>query len=50
MIQLCRKEVVLPLQLLLKSMLEEDFLGGLEINVVPAHKKESKNLMKLSTN
>ena len=49
MIQLCGKEIVLPLQLIFKSMLDKDiFLGGLgkKSNVVPVHKKESKNLVK----
>ena len=48
MIQLCGKKIVLPLQLLFKSMLEEDIFpeDWKKSNVVPAHKKESKNLIK----
>ena len=48
MIQLCGKEIVLPLQLLFKSMLEEDIFpeDWKKSNVVPIHKKESKNLIK----
>ena len=49
MIQLCGKEIVLPFQLIFKSMLDKDiFLGGLgkKSNVVPVNKKESKNLVK----
>ena len=48
MIQLCGKKIVLPLQLLFKSMLEEDIFpeDWKKNNVVPAHKKESKNLIK----
>ena len=50
MIQLCGKEIILPLQLLFKTKLEEGiFPGKLEKNnVVPVHKKESKNLIKNS--
>ena len=48
MTQLCGKEIVLPLQLLFKSMLEECIFPEhwKNSNVVPIHKKESKNLIK----
>ena len=48
MIQLCRKEIILPLQLLFKSMLEEGIFPDdwKKSNVVPVHKKESTNLIK----
>ena len=49
MIQLCGKEIILPLQLFFKSMLEEDtFLEDWrKSNIVPVHKKESTNLIKI---
>ena len=48
MIQLCGKEIILPLQLLFKSMLEEGIFADdwKKSNVVPVHKKESTNLIK----
>ena len=48
MIQLCGKEILLPLQLLFKSMLEEGIFPDdwKKSNVVPVHKKESTNLIK----
>ena len=48
MIQLCGKEIVLPLQLLFKSTLEERIFpeDTKKSNVAPAHKNESKNLIK----
>ena len=48
MIQLCGKEMILPLQLLFKSMLEEGIFPDdwKKSNVVPVHKKESTNLIK----
>ena len=48
MIQLCGKEIILPLQLLFKSMLEEGIFPDdwKKSNVVPVHKKESTNLIK----
>ena len=48
MIQLCRKEIVLPLQLLFKSMLEKGIFpeDWKKSNVVSVHVKESKNLIK----
>ena len=47
MIQLCGKEIVLPLQLLFKSTFEERiFREDTKSNVVPVHKNESKNLIK----
>ena len=48
MIQLCRKEIILPLQLLFKSILEEDIFPDdwKKSNAVPVHKKESTNLIK----
>ena len=47
MIQLCGKEIILPLQLLFKSMLEEDIFSEdwTKSYVVPAHKK-NQNLIK----
>ena len=47
MMQLCGKEIILPLQLH-KSMLEEGIFpeDWKKSNVVPVHKKESKNLIK----
>ena len=47
-IQLCGKEIILPLQLLFKSMLEEGIFADdwKKSNVVPVHKKESTNLIK----
>ena len=48
MIQLCGIEIILPLQLLFKSMLEEGIFpeDWKKSNVVPVHKKESTNLIK----
>ena len=47
MIQLCGKEIILPLQLLFKSMLEGIFPDDWKkSNVVPVHKKESTNQTK----
>ena len=48
MIQLCGKEIILPLQLLFKSMLEEGIFPDewRKSNVVPVHKKQSTNFMK----
>ena len=48
MIQLCGKDIILPLQLLFKSMSEEGILPDdrNKSNVVPVHKKESTNLIK----
>ena len=48
MIQLCGKDIILPLQLLFKSMLEEGIFPDdwSKSNVVPVHKKESTNLIK----
>ena len=48
MIQLCGKEIVLPLQLLFKSTLEERIFpeDTKKSNVAPVHKNESKNLIK----
>ena len=48
MIQLCGKEIVLPLQLLFKSMLEKGLFpeDWKKSNVVSVHVKESKNLIK----
>ena len=48
MMQLCGKEIILPLQLLFKSMLEEGIFADdwKKSNVVPVHKKESTNLIK----
>ena len=47
MIQLCGKEIILPLQLLFKSMLEEGIFTDYwkKSSVVPVHKKESTNLI-----
>ena len=49
MIHLCGKEIVVPLQLLFKLMLEEGIFleDWKKSNVVPVHKKESKNLIKI---
>ena len=49
MIQLCGKEIILPLQLLFKSMLEEGIFPDDEkkSNVVPVDKKESTNLVNI---
>ena len=46
MIKLCLKTTVTPLKLLFKSMLEEGTFpyDGKKSNVVPIHKKESKDL------
>ena len=44
MIQLCAKEITLPLQLLFKSMLEEDIFPD---DWKKAYKKESTNLIKI---
>ena len=46
-IQLCGKEIILPLQLLLKSMLEEGTFpeDWKKSKVEPVHKKESANLI-----
>ena len=48
MIQLCGIEIILPLQLLFKSMLEEGIFleDWKKSNVVPVYKKESKYLIK----
>ena len=48
MIQFCGKEIVLPLELLFKSLLEEGIFpeDWKKSNVLPFHKKESKNLIK----
>ena len=48
MIQLCGKEIILPLQLLFKSMLEEGIFPDdwKKSNVVPVHKKENIHLIK----
>ena len=48
MIQLCGKDIILSLQLLFKSMLEEGIFPDdwNKSNVVPVHKKESTNLIK----
>ena len=48
MIQLCGIEIILQLQLLFKSMLEEGIFpeDWKKRNVVPVHKKESTNLIK----
>ena len=48
MIKLCGKSIALPLSLILQSILND---GGFpddwkKNNVVPCHKKESKNLIK----
>ena len=50
MIQLCGKEIILPLQLLFKSMLEEGIFPDDEkkSNVVPVDKKESTNLVNIT--
>ena len=49
MMQLCGKEIILPLQLLFKSMLEEGIFPDDEkkSNVVPVDKKESTNLVNI---
>ena len=49
MIQLCGKEIILPLQLLFKSMLEEGIFPDdkKKSNVVPVDKKESTNLVNI---
>ena len=48
MILLCGKEIIVSLQLLFKSMLEEGIFPDdwKKSNVVPVHKKESTNLIK----
>ena len=48
MIQLCGIEIILPLQLLFKSMLEEGIFleDWKKSNVVTVYKKESKYLIK----
>ena len=48
MIQLCGKSIALPLKLLFKTILEEGTFPEhwKNSNVVPIHKKESKNLIK----
>ena len=48
MVQLCGKEIILPLQLLFKSMLEEGIFpeDWKRTNVEPVHKIESTNLIK----
>ena len=48
MIQLCGKDIILSLQLLFKSMLEEGIFPDdwNKSNVVPVHKKESTNFIK----
>ena len=48
MIQLCGKSIALPLKLLFKTILEEGTFpeDWKKSNVVPIHKKESKNLIK----
>ena len=46
MIQLCETKIVLPFKLLFESMLEEDIFPE-DWNVIPVHKKDSKNLIKI---
>ena len=48
MIQSCGKSIALPLKLLFKTILEEETFpeDWKKSNVVPIHKKESKNLIK----
>ena len=47
MIQLCGKEIILPLQLLFKSMSEEDIFPNdwKKSNVATVHKKQITNLI-----
>ena len=48
MIKLCGKTLVYPLKLIFKASIEEGVFSGYwkKANVVPIHKKESKNLLK----
>ena len=47
-LKICNKTLVYPLKLIFKASFQEDVFPdcGKKANVVPIHKKESKNLLK----